>query len=382
LFGRDDDAHSEVDSEVAVLRDRRDEIERDRLAGRLSDADAAQATDELVDTLTKRIEAAPSSAVRNTESKRSLLTATLLACLIPISAYWVYSTVGNPSAGAYLAENGIDEAPSTQEVENMLAQIVQRTKDEPDNVDAWLVLAQARKIQGNNGAAAVAFEKAISLAEPDATILGEYAETLALAAQSDFSGKPTAVLKQAFELEPENVKVNALLGAALFRAGQQTQALPHLKRFLAALNPDSEQGRQIAQVVASIEGSTSEAPAASSTQPADPNAGKVTGSITLTGDAPPANATLFITARAPTGPRIPFAAIRLPVSEFPVQFELSDANAMSPSRLLSSAASVVIEARISQSGQAMRQSGDRFGTSKPVVPGNARVELSIDQIVQ
>lgn len=379
LFGGRGDAHTEVDSEAAVLRDRRDEIERDRLAGRLTDADAQQANEELVDALASRIAAV--ETVNKSSGNRSLLTAVLLACLIPVSAYWVYSSVGNPSAGAYLAENSLDEPPSTQEVENMLEQIVQRTKDEPDNAEAWLVLAQARKIQGNNSAAAVAYEKAVGLAEPNATVLGEYAETLALAAQSDFSGKPTALLKRAYELEPENVKVNALLGAALYRAGQQRQALPHLKVFVGALNPSSDQAKQISQVIASIEGNSgSNAATTPNARAAD--AGKITGTIVLTGEAPPADATLFITARAPTGPRIPFAAIRLPVSNFPVQFELSDANAMSPARLLSSAASVVVEARISQSGQAMRQSGDRFGTSEPVTPGNARVELTIDQLVQ
>ena len=383
LFGGNGDAHSEIDSEAAVLRDRREEIDRDQSAGRLSEADALQAKEELVDALASRIETTEST--RKANSHRSVITAILLSCLIPASAYWVYASVGNPSAGAYLAEHSIDEPPSSAEVNEMLDQIVQRTKDDPEDAQAWLVLAQARKIQGDNAAAAAAYEKAIGLAEPNASVLGEYAETLALAAQSDFSGKPTDLLKQAIKLEPDNVKVNALLGAALYRAGNETEALPYLKKFLAALNPNSEQAKQISRVVASIDGAAPATPATAAATPsstAADSAGKVTGTITLTGDAPPAGATLFITARAPTGPRIPYAAIRQPVSAFPVQFELSDANAMSPTRLLSGATNVVIEARISLSGQAMRQSGDRFGTSEPVTPGNARVELIIDQQVQ
>lgn len=395
LFGGSGEVNTEIDSEAAVLRDRRDEIERDRLAGRLSDADAALANEEMVEVLAKRIEAArtASGSANTSASNRSLIMASLLAVLIPVSAYWIYASVGNPSAGAYLAENSLTEPPSTAEVKNMLAEIVQRTIDNPEDAEGWLVLAQARKIQGENVAAGQAYEKALSLSEPNASVLGEYAETLALAAQSDFSGKPTELLNQAYALDPENIKVNALLGAALFRAGQPKKSLPHLKTFLSALNPSSEQGKQIAQVIASIEGvaapaaanpaATPTAPAANSTaQPVNSDAGKVTGTIVLTGDAPPSNAVLFIVARAPTGPRIPYAVIRQPVSAFPVEFELTDANAMSPARLLSSAPGVVIEARISESGQALRQSGDRYGTSGPVTPGSARVEINIDQLVQ
>ena len=61
----------------------------------------------------------------------------------------------------------------------------------------------------------------------------------------------------------------------------------------------------------------------------------------------PPGAVLYVLARDPDGPPAPLAVLRLPVGEWPVRFRLDDAQAMDATRPLSSAASVVVEARIS-----------------------------------
>jgi len=91
---------------------------------------------------------------------------------------------------------------------------------------------------------------------------------------------------------------------------------------------------------------------------------------------------LFVVARAAEGPRIPIAVLRLQVgAAWPVAFALSDAQAMDPSRTLSSVDRIVIEARISASGEATRRSGDLFGVSAPLQPGARDIALRIDQRV-
>ncbi|MGB7180533.1 MAG: hypothetical protein WBD51_01280, partial [Burkholderiaceae bacterium] len=150
---------------------------------------------------------------------------------------------------------------------------------------------------------------------------------------------------------------------------------------------------QINQLIARIEsesggsvppvGSNGVAAATSPNPPANSQtAGQISGLITLIGDPPPAGASLFISARTPTGPRMPYAAQRLPATTFPLQFELSDANAMSPGRRLSMVEEVVVEARISLSGQALRQPGDRFGVSEVIRPGSKNpVAIQINKTV-
>ena len=96
--------------------------------------------------------------------------------------------------------------------------------------------------------------------------------------------------------------------------------------------------------------------------------------------AVPAGSTLFIYARAVQGPRMPLAVLRLPVGSWPVTFKLDDALAMSPELRLSQFKEVVVQARISRSGEAFPQAGDWVGQSAPLKPGSQGVSLVIDRV--
>jgi cytochrome c-type biogenesis protein CcmH len=68
--------------------------------------------------------------------------------------------------------------------------------------------------------------------------------------------------------------------------------------------------------------------------------------------------TLFVFARAAEGTGPPLAVLRTQPTQWPVTFQLDDSLAMLPSRRLSGFARVIVEARLSKSGQALPQSGD------------------------
>ena len=93
------------------------------------------------------------------------------------------------------------------------------------------------------------------------------------------------------------------------------------------------------------------------------------------------NDTVFIYARAVDGPRMPLAVLRVPAKELPREFALDDSMGMAPGVKLSSAAQVIVEARISKSGNAIPQPGDLFGRSPPLKPGTGGVSITIDQVV-
>lgn len=94
-------------------------------------------------------------------------------------------------------------------------------------------------------------------------------------------------------------------------------------------------------------------------------------------------ATLFIVAKAPAIPGPPVAVIRRSVSAWPVAFTLDDSQSMMPGRTLSSAGKVIVEARISLSGQAMPAPGDLVGTSGEIDPAaHAPLTIVIDHVVK
>ena len=90
---------------------------------------------------------------------------------------------------------------------------------------------------------------------------------------------------------------------------------------------------------------------------------------------------MFIFARDPDGPRMPLAAMKLHGARPAARFVLNDEMAMSPAATISKAGKVIVEARVSKSGDAKPQAGDLTGTSAPVAPGTRDVRVTIDRVV-
>lgn len=104
----------------------------------------------------------------------------------------------------------------------------------------------------------------------------------------------------------------------------------------------------------------------------------VTLAETLQGQARPDD-TLFIYARAATGPRMPLAIARLKAADLPTTVTLDDSSAMMPNMRLSAFDEVVVMARISRSGDAMARSGDLLGSTAPLrVRESPQVTVHID----
>ena len=93
--------------------------------------------------------------------------------------------------------------------------------------------------------------------------------------------------------------------------------------------------------------------------------------------------TVFVFARAVEGPRMPAAIVRRQVRDLPFTVTLDDTMSMSPSMKLSQFPQVTLNARVSGTGNAMRQSGDVEGVLTPVAPGTPdAVVLRIDTVIR
>jgi len=127
----------------------------------------------------------------------------------------------------------------------------------------------------------------------------------------------------------------------------------------------------------------SAASGAAATKPGAANAsvsGSVSLSAALRAQVSPTD-TVFIFAR-PADSRMPLAAERKQVKDLPYAFTLDDSKSMSPAARLSSAAQVVVGARISKSGDAIPQPGDFSGLSAPVALGTQGIALEIKDTVK
>jgi cytochrome c-type biogenesis protein CcmH len=212
-----------------------------------------------------------------------------------------------------------------------------------------------------------------------------------MAQERRLGGKPEALLARALQIDPRNQKALALSATALLERGDVDAALARWRELRQLVTPGSDDAREIDAVIAEVE--------------EDRRAGGRGGAVAAPVQAPPSTAaapkaltgrvevdpklasriapddTVFIVARAVEGPRIPLAVMRLRARELPAAFRLDDSMGMVPEMKLSAAPRVIVEARVSRSGNAMTQSGDLRGTSAPLAPGSADIRIVVGEIV-
>ena len=395
---------------LAVYRDRRREIEAEREAGRLTADEARRSLEELLAEAATQFpgqsgDTAGGKSRPASASTGILVAAIVAAVLVPAVSLGLYARLGAPElvSGVRAAAGAQAEGEvSPQAMDKMIRDLEARTRSNPGDGNAWANLASAYKLKGDLKQALPAYEKATELAPAEPRLLTDHAEALAMAAGGQFEAKALALLERALAADPRDLKSLILMGVAQYRGGNLPRARQLLSASVESLPPESEDARQIQHILSQIDAQPGGAPASgprvatpaggaapATGAPAAPGAtamagATVRGSITIDDKLRkqvPAGAVLFLVVRAAEGSRVPLAASRLSADKLPQDFEIGDAQAMDTNRLLSSAPQIVLEARVSGSGNAMRQSGDLFGTSSPVKPGLSGVSIRIDQRV-
>lgn len=373
-----------------AARETRDRIERQILAhvtaGGGATAPAAAAAEE-----------AP------TRPSRGLLAA-VVAFVVVFGAAG-YAWRGNHEAwgvgpGSAPAEGGDASNPHAAggaQIEEMVARLVQRLKDKPDDAEGWSMLARTYTAQGKHDEALKAYKRVAELRPQDAQALADYADGLAMVNNRNLEGEPEKLIAQALKLDPSNVKALALAGTVAFMHADYKLAAAQWEKAVASSDPQSEFTKQLQGALAEARqrggmppladaGGTAPAATGGADGSAPAAAGSaVSGRIELKADVRAKvspDDTVFIFARPATGSKMPLAILRRKVSDLPMDFRLDDSQAMSPATRLSTVSEVVVGARISKSGSAMPGPGDFEALSAPVKVGASAIRLDIGDPVR
>jgi cytochrome c-type biogenesis protein CcmH len=268
-----------------------------------------------------------------------------------------------------------------------LEQLRQRVHDRPGDAAGWLALAEAYRNTRDERGARDALARVVALHGMTAQSWADYADVLASLGGNSLGGAAGHAIDEALALDPHNLKALWLKASQAHQQRRYGEALTLWHRLRSELPGDSPDARIIDGNIAEDSELGGAAPAArgAAATPATPAAAgaEVSGTVSL--DSRLATqvepgATLFIYAKAADSPGPPLAVVRATAGSWPVQFRLDDTMAMLPSRRLSQFDRVVIEARISRSGQATPSSGDLYVTSPVLNPGAAaRLALVIDR---
>jgi cytochrome c-type biogenesis protein CcmH len=407
---------SRRESNIAVLRTQREEIERDVAAGTLP----ATARDEALEELVTRAgeDLAASEEPASTAGPRPWKAIAALVVLLPAGAIGLYYAIGNPAAigaagQAVAPGHGTASPASDKQIEAMVVALGEKVKARPDDVQGWALYARSLNALGRWQEASDAYAHLAKLQPDDPSVLADWADALAMTQGKNLSGKPLELALRALKIDPAYPKALALAGTASLNQGDYPAALKYWQVLAATLPPEGPEAQQVASVIAEVReraaaagkplaagpaaklppalpkapASVAKAPAeAARAVPSAPAAAgaSVSGTVTL---APAlaakvaAGDILFVYARPANGPRMPLAVLRVPAKELPKRFTLDDSMAMSPAATISSAPEVIIEARVSKSGGAAPQAGDLSGTSAPVKPGAKNLAIVIDKVV-
>jgi len=292
---------------------------------------------------------------------------------------------------------GQGQAPTPEQVSAMVDKLAQRLKDKPDDAQGWSMLARAYAVLGRNAEALPAYEKAVSLRGNDASLLADYADTLAVQSDHQLNGAPLKLIDRALQAEPGNPKALALAGTAAFDRKdfaaavsyweKLKQGVPAESSYRAQVQAGIDEARQLGKLPpsAGVAADAGAANAVASPAPVAASGAGVSGHVTLaaalTAQAGPTD-TVFVFARSAEGPRMPLAVLRKQVKDLPFDFRLDDSMAMSPAATISSAGRVVVGVRVSKSGDAMAQNGDLTGQSDPVAPGASGLRIEIAEVVK
>ena len=81
------------------------------------------------------------------------------------------------------------------------------------------------------------------------------------------------------------------------------------------------------------------------------------------------------------GSRMPVAVVRARVSELPLRFTLDDSRAMAPTAKISALSEVIVNARVSRSGNAIPASGDLRRHDRESKVGTQGMSVVIDRAI-
>jgi cytochrome c-type biogenesis protein CcmH len=361
-------------------------------------------------------------------------SAIIMTLLIPILAIGLYSQWGNIEAISESKVTAGDLSAKQQKqlasIDKMVKSLEDKLKSEPNNAKGWFMLGRTYMVMRRHSDAVQAYESANKYKPNDPEILLPLADALATISQGRLTGRPESLIKQALQVDPNDMMGLWLAGMAAEQRDAKLEAVNFWKKLQTMLVLDSEDYKEVTALITRASGTEPVVTAPSSTTAQTPIPTQVAPSATAQVNVPtqvapsvaaqanvPAQVvpsivvqtpnsdevvnkgirvkvilsealkasvkpddTVFIYAKAVTGPPMPLAAARKQVKDLPLELTLDDSMAMMPQMRISAFTEVKVGARVSLTGQPRAQTGDLFTEYSPVKMGESIV-LEINQVV-
>lgn len=289
----------------------------------------------------------------------------IAALLVPVAGLGLYMYWG----ASEKVELTLSLAEQPKTVEEMIKRLEDTVRLQPESVDAWYFLGRTYMSEQRPKEAAHAYEKTIELVGRQPDLLGQWAQALYFANGNKWSAELQSLLDEALSQDPNEATSLGLLGIAAFEDKRFQDAIDAWTQLSKSLDPQDPSYQAIQTGIERARSSLAETPqanaetnatqdtAAAEPAPATVSDYKLLIDVTISDEMLKQTSgtdTVFVFARAESGPPMPLAAKRLTVADLPASIALTDEDSLLPQLKLSSIGRVKLQASVSSSGDAMQ----------------------------
>jgi len=280
--------------------------------------------------------------------------ATLVAAVV-VATLGLYLWLGTPAALQATAA-----VPAPRSLDEAVEQLQAALREHPQRTEGWVLLGRSQLELGRMAEAAASFEHALQLAPDQPDLLVEAAQARARAnPRMQFDDTGLQWLQHARELAPDNERATWMIGIVQRQRGQAEAAAHTWETLLPRLDANAAVAlREQIDAARADAGLPALPAAAAAARGAHAIDVKVTLAPALQARVAAGKDSVFVIAHVPGGPPMPVAVQRHRAQAGPLSVTLDDADGPMPTRKLSALGEVEVFARLSASGNAMRQDGD------------------------
>jgi cytochrome c-type biogenesis protein CcmH len=352
-------------SNIELGKQKKLELQLDLDQGLIDQEQFNQAQEEISTTLAFELESSNTKIVKTTNI--SVGTWLIIVLLLPVLSIYTYQQLTSFSSVITTAK--VNSPPLS--LEQSVVKIEQFLKDNPNDIEALKMLGLSYFELNKIDASLKTYEKAYQLDPKNAGLLVEYASTMISANNNQFTDSAVKLIKEALKINPNSV--DALYLAGMFAVSVQNFGLAK-NLWNKALNslPESSADRQaLISILAELKRKES-----------NQQSHTVTINLVIADEILATRSPedfLMIYVKPAVGRPMPIAIEKLKIKDFNGQIILSDKNSIMPTKLLSEHNKVLVVARLSRTGGAMKQADDLQVTSNVVnVADNPNVVLKLN----
>ncbi len=265
--------HDRSGSDVVVYRDQLAEIERDREAGLIGEAEAEAARVEVSRRLLAAAETQPAAAAGSVTAQPAWHRQAAVAAaviVLPAVALGFYLALGSPGIPDQSAFARVQAPQNGQSIASLVSQVEAHLEQNPNDGRGWEVLAPVYLRMGRFDDAVMAWRKTIALNGDSADREADLGEALVAAANGVVTDEAKAAFQRAVAADQQNPKARYFLGLADEQDGNREAAAATWRALLDHAPPDAPWTNFVRAALARVTGAAPPPAAGAAAGPASP----------------------------------------------------------------------------------------------------------------